>query len=183
MRWPLILMCLVLLSGCAKAAGETARLRVPQLVGMELGVAQKETQELGLVLFPSGLTAGSRCRTDAVCRIYTMSPAAGARVAWGSRVKVKFLTTTETAFYHRNPTMPKLTGRSSFYAAALLDPVIGLVYVSADPEPRLRAGVDRVMTQVPEPGAPLAVGERIKLTIRYNRGDQQDRFCARRWWC
>ncbi|MFI6296994.1 hypothetical protein ACIBEJ_35755 [Nonomuraea sp. NPDC050790] len=153
---------------------------VPDLVGRHLDAAQREAQGLGLVLSPKGISPLSVCRPDELCRIFAVRPAAGTRLAWGAEVEVSFLTAAESRFYQTHSRMPRVVGRSGAWAAVVFRPVMGLVDVITQPERGLLRGTDRVLVQSPQPGAPLVIGQPVKLTVGENRGT---RPCGVRWWC
>ncbi|MFI6504598.1 hypothetical protein [Nonomuraea typhae] len=178
--------------GCAHTgtpAGRTAEsaavsyrpaITVPALMGRQVAAAQREVHRLGLKLVPKGISPLSVCKLDEVCRIFSVRPAAGAKLPWGSPVEVGFLTAAESRFYAAHPRMPRVVGRSGAWAAVTFSPVMGLVDVSTQPGSGMAPGTDRVLFQSPDPGAPLEIGQPVKLIVGENWGG---RPCGVRWWC
>lgn len=164
----------------AAALSFLPQVAVPDLVGRQLAVVQREVQGLGLVLAPKGVSPLSVCRPDEVCPIFAVRPAPGTKLAWGAKVEVSFLTAAESRFYREHPRMPRVVGRGGAWAAIVFRPVMGLVDVATQPERRLPYGTDRVLLQSPQPGTPLAFGQPVKFVVGENRGS---RPCGVRWWC
>ncbi|GAA0914574.1 PASTA domain-containing protein [Nonomuraea longicatena] len=170
-------------SGAGASAAAGMRVTVPSLDGERLDAAQRRVQRLGLRLVSRGLTPSSICRPDEVCLIHSVRPAPGRPVPWGTTVEVGFLTTAEWRFYRTHARMPRAVGRDSAWTRKVFGQVIDLVRVSRKPSRRMRPGVDRVVAQWPSPGAPLVIGQEIRLVVGFNWGGRERLYCPRRWWC
>jgi hypothetical protein len=182
------------------------KIKVPNLKGKQLTVAQDEVSRLGLLFTQSGITPGSFCTPGESCLAYSMQPAPGTEVGPGAQVGVKFATAAEWAFYKKNRTMPKLIGWDDDRMGEFFEPIRPLVTTSWKESTAVPVGMQRVIAQSPKPGARLNIGQKVKLVIGVNYGTMtggggggstgndtnvdvdidrngESKFCSKRWWC
>ncbi|GAA3092936.1 hypothetical protein GCM10017600_76010 [Streptosporangium carneum] len=190
-------------SSASAAPFGTEKIKVPALKGKQVTAAQEMVQKLNLRFTQTGITPGSFCAPGQSCLVYAMKPAPGTEVGWAAEVSVTFVTGPQWSFYKKNRTMPNVIGWSDEKMGSLFEPVSGLVTASFKQSAKTPVGQNTVIAQAPKPGAPLKVGQKIKLVVGVNYGNStstgngdadvdvdvdvrrsgEGRFCSKRWWC
>jgi len=174
---------------------------LPNLLQSSLNLAKSQLESRGVRLVAEGIGGRDNCFQDGYCFVYRMTPKAGTVVKPGDKVHVWFVTVPEWGFYKEHRRMPKVVGWSEDRAEKFFDTVSEAVETEEKEVASVPEGESRVIAQSPKAGAPLRVGQKIKLVIGYNydwstsagndggvdidvhHDSHESRFCSRHWWC
>lgn len=208
-----LLVLAVVLGGCMKlvsavfgtddepSAAVAVAKPIPDLMKKSLVQAENEVAAIGVELSPADIGGDSYCDVKSKCIVYRMEPKAGTVVQPGGKVEVRFVTTEEWAWYRKHRKMPNVVGWSEDKAEKLFDQVRETLDSELKESSRVPESVNQVIRQSPKAGAPLRIGQKIKLVVGFNLGSTytnngdtnvdvdvnrnsgESRFCSSRWWC
>ncbi|GAA3441062.1 PASTA domain-containing protein [Planomonospora venezuelensis] len=191
----------------AAAAAEAIRAKgLPDLRGKTLAEAENAIRAMDISFDDEGIGSFDSCDDKTDCIVFRMSLKPGTVVGRYGKVTVTWTTSEERAWYGKWKKMPKVIGWSEEKAERFFTPVETAVESESRESKRVAYGKDVVIATSPKAGAPLRLGQKIRVVIGYNLDDPnsstgtgngntdvdvdlgnggggESRFCSRRWWC
>lgn len=142
---------------------------VPFLVGSDYDEKDTEAalRRLGLRV-RRAVIGGDYFPMDGYYKVLSTQPKPGSVVKPGSMIVLTLGTGEQSDLYRKYRRMPRLVGQSSDKVESLLYAISDLVSQKKIEDDSLPEYEGKVTSQSPPPGAPLAPGQKIRLTVHGN---------------